>query len=114
MISKGKTSVMRRGIPVGKQLATVGSKSTRPLVIFGWPGSSFLLAFHFASAQGRKEGSIFGLKVGPDSVMFAQTPFRSAVWAFFFAPGCPVFFFQAEDGIRDLYVTGVQTCALPI
>src|SRR5690349_24700144 len=26
----------------------------------------------------------------------------------------PYFFFQAEDGIRDLYVTGVQTCALPI
>src|SRR5690349_24584826 len=25
-----------------------------------------------------------------------------------------IFFFQAEDGIRDLYVTGVQTCALPI
>src|SRR5690349_22931042 len=24
------------------------------------------------------------------------------------------FFFQAEDGIRGLYVTGVQTCALPI
>src|SRR5215469_17290363 len=24
------------------------------------------------------------------------------------------FFFQAEDGIRPLYVTGVQTCALPI
>src|SRR2546421_709563 len=30
------------------------------------------------------------------------------VWFFFF------FFFQAEDGIRDLIVTGVQTCALPI
>src|SRR2546430_7887922 len=29
------------------------------------------------------------------------------VAAFFF------FFFQAEDGIRDLTVTGVQTCALP-
>src|SRR2546430_16051063 len=28
-------------------------------------------------------------------------------WSFFF-------FFQAEDGIRDLTVTGVQTCALPI
>src|SRR2546422_6059710 len=27
--------------------------------------------------------------------------------------GC-VFFFQAEDGIRDVAVTGVQTCALPI
>src|SRR5699024_12027437 len=25
-----------------------------------------------------------------------------------------VFFFQAEDGIRDRNVTGVQTCALPI
>src|SRR5256886_12200204 len=28
--------------------------------------------------------------------------------------GYLVFFFQAEDGIRDLTVTGVQTCALPI
>src|SRR5260370_29179862 len=27
---------------------------------------------------------------------------------------CCVFFFQAEDGIRDSSVTGVQTCALPI
>src|SRR5690349_21933339 len=33
--------------------------------------------------------------------------FRSSFFFFFF-------FFQAEDGIRDLYVTGVQTCALPI
>src|SRR5204863_4386065 len=31
------------------------------------------------------------------------------IFVFFF-----FFFFQAEDGIRDLYVTGVQTCALPI
>src|SRR2546426_9337910 len=29
-------------------------------------------------------------------------------WSYFF------FFFQAEDGIRDYKVTGVQTCALPI
>src|SRR2546430_9228652 len=27
---------------------------------------------------------------------------------------CGIVFFQAEDGIRDLTVTGVQTCALPI
>src|SRR5205823_9401979 len=27
---------------------------------------------------------------------------------------CATFFFQAEDGIRDKLVTGVQTCALPI
>src|SRR2546422_4492548 len=30
-----------------------------------------------------------------------------SIWFFFF-------FFQAEDGIRDVAVTGVQTCALPI
>src|SRR2546430_9773957 len=29
-------------------------------------------------------------------------------------PTLRLFFFQAEDGIRDLTVTGVQTCALPI
>src|SRR5438270_8723742 len=34
--------------------------------------------------------------------------FFFVVFFFFF------FFFQAEDGIRDLTVTGVQTCALPI
>src|SRR2546422_8415327 len=28
--------------------------------------------------------------------------------------GMTFFFFQAEDGIRDVAVTGVQTCALPI
>src|SRR6267378_3541849 len=35
---------------------------------------------------------------------------------FVISRGCFLFpfFFQAEDGIRDLYVTGVQTCALPI
>src|SRR5690606_39829016 len=29
-------------------------------------------------------------------------------------PCLAFFFFQAEDGIRDFHVTGVQTCALPI
>src|SRR5690606_39479168 len=30
------------------------------------------------------------------------------------SPTSTPFFFQAEDGIRDFHVTGVQTCALPI
>src|SRR2546430_4796260 len=34
--------------------------------------------------------------------------------ALFFTARRIFFFFQAEDGIRDLTVTGVQTCALPI
>ena len=36
------------------------------------------------------------------------------VVVFFFFFGLFFFFFQAEDGIRDVAVTGVQTCALPI
>src|SRR5437660_5590175 len=38
------------------------------------------------------------------------------VWRSFLVRASPVyvFFFQAEDGIRDGHVTGVQTCALPI
>src|SRR2546425_5070704 len=35
--------------------------------------------------------------------------FFTIIFCFFF-----FFFFQAEDGIRDKLVTGVQTCALPI
>src|SRR6266496_1224868 len=38
------------------------------------------------------------------SIFASRTRLRSTLF----------FFFQAEDGIRDLYVTGVQTCALPI
>src|SRR5204863_2001012 len=41
-----------------------------------------------------------------------QWPLISLVCVFML--GVFSFFFQAEDGIRDLYVTGVQTCALPI
>src|SRR5687767_15592482 len=45
-----------------------------------------------------------------DTVFFIQLHFLSLRFLilFFF------FFFQAEDGIRDKLVTGVQTCALPI
>src|SRR2546427_7704619 len=41
-------------------------------------------------------------------IIFDSSASMFAVLLFFF------FFFQAEDGIRDLTVTGVQTCALPI
>src|SRR3989449_3637222 len=41
--------------------------------------------------------------------MLLNNPYVSSPrWHLFF------FFFQAEDGIRDVAVTGVQTCALPI
>src|SRR3989440_1228563 len=41
------------------------------------------------------------------SLMALHLEYRGNVLGYFF-------FFQAEDGIRDLIVTGVQTCALPI
>ena len=40
--------------------------------------------------------------------------FFSLFFVFFFCLFFYFFFFQAEDGIRDIGVTGVQTCALPI
>src|SRR2546429_4097738 len=53
-----------------------------------------------------------GAEAGRDSVCEA-----GSYWGFVEAQGCVLsffFFFQAEDGIRDVAVTGVQTCALPI
>src|SRR6266436_2112510 len=38
----------------------------------------------------------------------------SLIWLGKFIHFYDFFFFQAEDGIRDVAVTGVQTCALPI
>src|SRR5256885_2264886 len=52
---------------------------------------------------------------GPTAWALRGLPMCSTRWT-----GCPsrkrtlCFFFQAEDGIRDYKVTGVQTCALPI
>src|SRR3989475_7168737 len=43
----------------------------------------------------------------PSRSIFCTIPCTLILFFFFF-------FFQAEDGIRDLTVTGVQTCALPI
>src|SRR5439155_12551206 len=44
----------------------------------------------------------------------ATTPNASKVTVMHLPVDKAVFFFQAEDGIRDGHVTGVQTCALPI
>src|SRR5207245_4540973 len=44
---------------------------------------------------------------------FHESPYNLSSNQIFF-PSYYFFFFQAEDGIRDATVTGVQTCALPI
>src|SRR5436305_453549 len=53
-----------------------------------------------SAPQGRKAVNVERLM--PLDLVTSVCPFRS------------FFFFQAEDGIRDADVTGVQTCALPI
>src|SRR5437870_13149537 len=45
--------------------------------------------------------------------LWCENTTRDYVNAYFFLRDV-LFFFQAEDGIRDGHVTGVQTCALPI
>ena len=44
-------------------------------------------------------------------VLYARLNFG---WVIILFVAFVFFFFQAEDGIRDTSVTGVQTCALPI
>src|SRR2546430_6889790 len=55
------------------------------------------------------EVSDSGLLWQHERVHSGFTVVSKLIYQYFF-----VFFFQAEDGIRDLTVTGVQTCALPI
>src|SRR2546429_82802 len=50
------------------------------------------------------------VSVGADIAFDADPKFFACLFRF----ESSFFFFQAEDGIRDVAVTGVQTCALPI
>src|SRR2546421_4043325 len=52
-------------------------------------------------------GVLVAAHVTLDILLVLYSPLTIVRYSFFF-------FFQAEDGIRDLIVTGVQTCALPI
>src|SRR5256885_12971101 len=89
-------------------------------------GASFkaLCPFHqeqtpsFTVSPQRQTFHCFGCGVGGSAFRFLMDyehiDFPSAVRKLGARVGIPVFFFQAEDGIRDYKVTGVQTCALPI
>src|SRR3989440_1690931 len=58
----------------------------------------------------------FGLLLGPvaSQLRATRTGRHTFSLSFVTTDSYVFFFFQAEDGIRDLIVTGVQTCALPI
>src|SRR3990172_11669532 len=74
---------------IAQRFKSIGGKARRELDM---PGIAF--SFIKATVTGEKmEGQSKGYGVRPSDFTF---------------------FFQAEDGIRDVAVTGVQTCALPI
>src|SRR5256885_12582525 len=57
--------------------------------------------------EGREYKGLEVLDISEEQLELKQTAVMTGDWFIFF-------FFQAEDGIRDYKVTGVQTCALPI
>src|SRR5436309_7403725 len=52
--------------------------------------------------------------IHPSSYAIVFFSYSFFITTIFFSSFFFFFFFQAEDGIRDFHVTGVQTCALPI
>src|SRR2546421_3467313 len=80
------------------------------------PNSIFFMAIMFVARRARLTGQLQSHGVAPDVAhaddhccwnALSRDSERTSSQSV-------VFFFQAEDGIRDLIVTGVQTCALPI
>src|SRR2546430_12680057 len=66
----------------------------------------------FGSSKTNRRGSLLHSKhLGPQHRCIRDTDQTISMFSYV---RLGVFFFQAEDGIRDLTVTGVQTCALPI
>src|SRR2546430_8036041 len=59
-------------------------------------------------------GRSYILRHGSDSTEGAEIPEGTEFYEYPETEAAQRVFFQAEDGIRDLNVTGVQTCALPI
>src|ERR671939_361950 len=74
-----------------------------------------MIARSATRSGGRVEATFFNTKV---SALVGRDAGRELVHVIRAPPDEPkllqLAFFQAEDGIRDIGVTGVQTCALPI
>src|SRR5256886_4208311 len=81
-------------------------------MVGGWgAGKRRMDAGAGASGRGRRRGGGWG---GGDGRFPRPGERRHPRRAYFPDVRTAFLFFQAEDGIRDLTVTGVQTCALPI
>src|SRR5436309_3875216 len=78
---------------------THSAKLTKVTLQLKWVTQAQFAGYYAAAAKGyyKQAGLDVNIKVGGPDIIPEQ-----------------VFFFQAEDGIRDFHVTGVQTCALPI
>src|SRR6267378_5699870 len=87
----------------------------RPAGAFGY---SFFQAASHLTMSGAFEPGRYGISekpMTPSAVLLATITSPGSTMLLPTKKDCfRPFFFPAEDGIRDLYVTGVQTCALPI
>src|SRR2546430_6031211 len=102
---KHRRASEKNGFPGGKQ---VGDSQSRPGVALIHRTPLTRVATNVGSAmRSQVQGAVYPRVV---SIPPEQS---SACWRRRMAESAS-FFFQAEDGIRDLTVTGVQTCALPI
>src|SRR2546430_4119729 len=111
-----------------------GSFALRPMTVTSWPASRNAL---YGSSNSESSNSAARTQailmdhclpitiraVRPNCLSVAASIFEPVGDGRFVATAAALspwsdqslhFFFQAEDGIRDLTVTGVQTCALPI
>src|SRR5690606_31086718 len=82
--------------------------------------NTILLEWNIEKVFSRRSSSV---TFSPHRLMIETILYSSEVYSSTVLKSCilrcfqsyvALFFFQAEDGIRDFHVTGVQTCALPI
>src|SRR2546430_5200355 len=104
-----------RRVAVGEQLIAMVS----PLLLIAlWEGlvRSRILDARFFPAPSSIVGTFAGLIASGELLLHVGASLKRVLMGFLVGgvPALTLFFFQAEDGIRDLTVTGVQTCALPI
>src|SRR5256886_10182825 len=112
-------------IDVAERLLSIrpSDNLTRVFLELSGTGAAEGAVKHAIEASGRPlilsfMGQYHGLSIGATDFGTLASRMRRNWEAFsggaVHAPYPMTFFFQAEDGIRDFTVTGVQTCALPI
>src|SRR6516165_111497 len=109
-MAEGASAAMAEWAPSAWSL---GTRTVCPSAPVSWPSHQIALQGRLPMSVRRRRKD-WQLKFLPHNNGRAPNPRAVAHMNGKPAESRMLFFFQAEDGIRDLTVTGVQTCALPI